>query len=81
MIRPNGGSMRSPAISIPRSLGSFDHGKATTNWIVSADFARARCHEELAEPAQARSVYDKIIRTAGASSEFGRLAQQRIDAL
>ncbi|HJN26768.1 MAG TPA: tetratricopeptide repeat protein [Candidatus Latescibacteria bacterium] len=60
---------------------SYHGAEATTNWIVSADFARARCHEELAEPAQARSVYDKIIRTAGASSEFGRLAQQRIDAL
>ena len=58
------------------------HGKeASTNWIISADFRRARCYEELGEPSQARSVYDKIIRTAGASSEFGRLAQERIDAL
>ncbi len=58
------------------------HGKgASTNWIISADFKRARCYEELAEPLQALSVYDKIIRTAGATSEFGRLAQERIDAL
>lgn len=60
---------------------SYHGADASTNWIISADFERARCYEELGQPETARSVYDKIIRTAGASSAFGQHAQERLDAL
>ena len=60
---------------------SYHGADASTNWIISADFERARCYEELGQPETARSVYEKIIRTAGASSAFGQHAQERLDAL
>ena len=60
---------------------AFHGGDASTNWINSADFQRANCHEQLGEHDQARSIYQRIINREGARSEFGRLAEQRIEAI
>jgi len=68
--------------AIERYYGVSYHGSgASSQWITSADFQRALCHEELAETAQAGSIYERIIRRDGSGSEFGRLAQQRLSNL
>ena len=60
---------------------SFHGGDASTNWINSADFQRAGCHEQLGEHDQARSIYQRIINREGAGSEYGRAARQRIQTI
>ena len=60
---------------------AFHGADASTNWINSADFQRASCHEQLGELDQARSIYQRIINREGASSDYGRLARERIDAI
>ena len=60
---------------------AFHGGDASTNWINSADFQRARCHEQLGEHDQARTIYQRIINREGAGSEYGRAARQRIEAI
>jgi tetratricopeptide (TPR) repeat protein len=54
---------------------------ASTQWINTADFQRARCHEKLNEIDQARSVYRRIIQREGGGSEWGRLARESVDLL
>ena len=60
---------------------AFHGGDASTNWINSADFQRASCHEQLGEGEQARAIYQRIINREGAGSEYGRAARQRIEAI
>ena len=54
---------------------------ASTQWINTADFERARCYEALNRPDQARSVYQRINQREGGDSELGRFARQQIDLL
>ena len=60
---------------------AFHGAGASTQWINSADFERALCHVELGEFDTARTVYQRIIKREGSSSEWGRLARERVDQL
>jgi TolA-binding protein len=60
---------------------AFHGAGASTQWINSADFERALCYVELGEFDTARSVYQRIIKREGGSTEWGRLARERIDQL
>lgn len=60
---------------------SYHGSGASSQWITSADFQRALCHEELAEHTQAASIYQRIIQRDGSDSEFGRLAGERLNRL
>ena len=59
---------------------AFHGADASVNWINSADYQRAGCHEQLGEFDQARSIYQRIINREGAGSEYGRAANERIQA-
>jgi tetratricopeptide (TPR) repeat protein len=60
---------------------AFHGAGASTQWINTADFERARCYVELGEFDTARSVYERIIKREGGSSEWGRLAREEFDLL
>ena len=60
---------------------AFHGADASVNWINSADFQRAGCHEQLGEFDQARSIFQRIINREGAGSEYGRAAHERIQGL
>lgn len=60
---------------------AFLGADASSQWITSADFQRAMCHEELGEYATAANIYDRIIQRDGSGSEFGRMAQERLSKL
>ena len=60
---------------------AFHGAGASTQWINSADFERALCYVELGEFDTARSVYQRIIKREGGSTEWGRLARERVDQL
>ncbi len=60
---------------------SYHGADSYGGWITSADFQRARCHEELTEYRQAASIYERIIQREGSDSEFGRVAQKRMGLL
>jgi TolA-binding protein len=60
---------------------SYRGADASSQWITSADFQRARCHVRLGEHPTAISVYEKIIEQNGATSPQGKAAKAEIDAL
>ncbi len=60
---------------------AFYGAGASTQWINTADFQRARCHEKLGEFDTARNIYQRIILRDGGGSELGRFARQNIDLL
>ena len=60
---------------------SYRGADASSQWITTADFQRASCHETLGEHTTAISVYQKIITQSGSTSPFGEMAKERIDAL
>jgi TolA-binding protein len=60
---------------------AFYGADASTQWITTADYERARCYAELGEVEQARSVYERIIQREGGSSEWGRFARAELDRL
>jgi TolA-binding protein len=60
---------------------AFYGADASTQWINTADFKRARCNEELGEMNTALSIYNRIIQREGGGSEWGRLARQQIDLM
>ena len=58
---------------------SFHGSGVFAGWVNSADFKRAQCHEELAEFAQAASIYERIIRREGSDSEYGKIARKGLE--
>ncbi len=54
---------------------------ASAQFINTADYKRAQCHETLEEYDTAIRVYQQIVRREGAGTGFGGLAQERVDAL
>jgi len=60
---------------------SFHGADGFSQWITSADYKRAQCHESLAEYATAISVYQRIVQREGSDSPQGGLAAERIGVL
>lgn len=60
---------------------SFHGAEGFSQWISSADFKRAQCHEALDEFATAISVYERIVRREGPNSPQGQMARERIALL
>jgi TolA-binding protein len=60
---------------------SFHGSEGFSQWISSADFKRAECHEILNELATAESVYRRIVQREGADSPQGAIAAKRIAQL
>ena len=60
---------------------SFHGAEGFSQWISSADFKRAQCHEALEEYTTAISVYERIIRREGANSPQSQIARERISIL
>jgi tetratricopeptide (TPR) repeat protein len=59
----------------------FYGADGASQWITSADYKRALCHESLSEYATAIAVYERIVQREGSSSPQGALAEERISAL
>ena len=60
---------------------SYHGAEGFSQWITSADFQRARCHESLGEHATAITVYARIERREGGQSPQGEMAREQIDIL
>ena len=60
---------------------SFHGAEGFSQWISSADFKRAECHEILNELATAESVYLRIVQREGADSPQGAIADKKIAQL
>ena len=60
---------------------SFHGADGFSQWISSADFKRAECHEQLNELATAESVYLRIVQREGADSPQGAIAKKQIALL
>ncbi len=60
---------------------SYHGAEGFSQWITSADFQRARCHESLGEHATAITVYERIVRREGGQSPQGEMAREQIDTL
>ena len=60
---------------------SFHGAGGSSQWITSADYKRAQCHESLGEYATAITVYQRIVQREGSDSPFGELTSERIEAL
>ena len=59
----------------------FHGAGGSSQWITSADYKRAQCHESLNEYATAINVYQRIVQREGSDSPFGELASERIEDL
>ncbi len=57
---------------------SFHGAEGFSQWISSADFKRAECHETLNELATAESIYLRIVQREGTDSPQGAIADKRI---
>jgi TolA-binding protein len=60
---------------------SFHGSEGFSQWISSADFKRAECHELLNELATAESVYLRIVQREGSESPQGAIAEKKIEQL
>ncbi len=60
---------------------SFHGAEGFSQWISSADFKRAQCHEALQEYTTAISVYERIVRREGTNSPQSQIAKERISIL
>jgi TolA-binding protein len=60
---------------------SYHGADGFSQWITSADYRRAQCHESLKEYATAVTVYQRIVQREGSDSPQGRLANERLTAL
>ena len=60
---------------------SYHGAEGFSQWITSADFQRARCHESLGEYATAITVYERIVRREGGQSPQGEMGREQIDSL
>ena len=60
---------------------SFHGAEGFSQWISSADYKRAECHEILNELATAESVYLRIVQREGADSPQGAIADKKIAQL
>ncbi|MEE3257939.1 MAG: tetratricopeptide repeat protein [Candidatus Latescibacterota bacterium] len=60
---------------------SYHGAEGFSQWITSADFQRARCHESLGEHTTAITVYERIVRREGGQSPQGEMAREQIDTL
>ena len=58
--------------------GSYHGAGGFSQWITSADFQRAKCHESMAEYATAIAVYERIVQREGGSTPQGEMAQEQI---
>ncbi len=50
-------------------------------WVVTARLKAAECYRKLGRNRAAREIYEKVLRTHGAASNWGRLARKALDAL
>jgi tetratricopeptide (TPR) repeat protein len=50
-------------------------------WIVTAQLKAAECYRRIDRPDAAREIYTKVLNNHGANSNWGKLAQQGIDAI
>ncbi|MEE3235244.1 MAG: tetratricopeptide repeat protein [Candidatus Latescibacterota bacterium] len=58
------------------------HGSAgSSQWITSADFQRAKCHESLSEYTTAIVIYDRIVQREGGSTPQGEMANEQVQIL
>ena len=55
--------------------------KTKLDWGVTALYQSGQCYEKLDEKDNAARMYQKIISETGATSNYGRTAQQRLDAM
>jgi len=60
---------------------SYHGAEGLSQWITSADYKRAQCHESLGEYATAIAVYQRIVQREGSDSPQGELAEERIHSL
>lgn len=60
---------------------SYHGAEGFSQWITSADFQRARCHESLGEYATAITIYERIERREGGQSPQGEMAREQVDTL
>ena len=57
---------------------SYHGAGGFSQWITSADFQRAKCHESIGEYATAIAVYERIVQREGGSTPQGEMAQEQI---
>jgi tetratricopeptide (TPR) repeat protein len=50
-------------------------------WIVTAQLKAAECYRRIDRPDAAREIYTKVLNNHGANSNWGKLAQQGLDAI
>ena len=60
---------------------SYHGANGSSQWITSADFQRAKCHESLSEYTTAIVIYDRIIQREGGNSPQGEMANEQVQKL
>ena len=60
---------------------SYHGANGSSQWITSADFQRAKCHESLSEYPTAIAIYKRIIQREGGSTPQGEMANEQVRIL
>jgi len=60
---------------------SYHGADGSSQWITSADFQRAKCHESLSEYPTAIAIYERIIQREGGSTPQGEMANEQVQIL
>ena len=60
---------------------SYHGADGSAQWITSADFQRAKCHESLSEFKTAIAIYNRVIQREGGSTPQGEMANEQIQIL
>jgi TolA-binding protein len=60
---------------------SYHGADGSSQWITSADFQRAKCHESLSEYPTAIAIYERIIQREGGNTPQGEMANEQVQIL
>jgi TolA-binding protein len=60
---------------------SYYGADGSAQWITSADFQRAKCHESLSEFKTAIAIYNRVIQREGGSTPQGEMANEQVQIL
>lgn len=60
---------------------SYHGADGSAQWITSADFQRAKCHESLSEFTTAIAIYNRVIQREGGSTPQGEMANEKVQIL
>ena len=60
---------------------SYHGANGSSQWITSADFQRAKCHESLSEYPTAIAIYKRITQREGGSTPQGEMANEQVRIL